>query len=152
VGDGFGRLFQRLINGPRGSYGLAPAPHGIATTRRTRRRTPVIADGIIEALRSGRIEVRAEVVRFEEADVVFGDDSRSRPDAVIAATGYRHGLEDLVGHLGVLDAEGAPTSRGAETSPRAPGLHFIGYKLPHLYEIARDARAIAEAAEETVAA
>ena len=30
------------------------------------------------------------------------------PDAVIAATGYRSGLEPLVGHLGVLDAHGVP--------------------------------------------
>ncbi len=146
VGDAFGRLFQRLINGPRSSYGLAPGPYGVATTRRTRARTPVIADGVIDALRDGRIEVRPELVRFDGDDVVFGDGARVRPDAVIAATGYRHGLEELVGHLGVLDARGAPASLGSETSPNAPGLHFIGYKLPHLYEIARDARAIAAAA------
>ncbi len=144
VGDACGRLFQRLINGSRRSY-LAPAPYGVATTRRTRGRTPVIADGVIDALRDGRIEVRPELVRFDGADVVFGDGGRAQPDAVITATGYRHGLEELVGHLGVLDAHGAPASRGPETSPNAPGLHFIGYKLPHLYEIARDARAIAAA-------
>jgi hypothetical protein len=106
----------------------------------------VIADGVIDALRDGRIELRPELVRFDGADVVLGDGGRAQPDAVIAATGYRHGLEGLVGHLGVLDARGAPVSRDPETSPDAPGLHFIGYKLPHLYEIARDARAIAAAA------
>ena len=146
VGDACGRLFQRLVNGPRSSYGLEPSPYGVATTRRTRARTPVIADGVIDALRDGRIELRPELVRFDGADVVLGDGGRAQPDAVIAATGYRHGLEGLVGHLGVLDARGAPVSRGPETSPDAPGLHFIGYKLPHLYEIARDARAIAAAA------
>ncbi|MBA3422690.1 MAG: NAD(P)/FAD-dependent oxidoreductase [Thermoleophilaceae bacterium] len=146
VGDACGRLFQRLINGPRSSYGLGPAPYGVATTRRTRARTPVIADGMIDALRDGRIELWPELARFDGADVVLGDDSRTQPDAVIAATGYHHGLEELVGHLGVLDARGAPVSRGPETSLKAPGLHFIGYKLPHLYEIARDARAIAAAA------
>ncbi|HEV2771360.1 MAG TPA: NAD(P)/FAD-dependent oxidoreductase [Thermoleophilaceae bacterium] len=146
VGDACGRLFQRIVNGPRSSYGLEPSPYGVATTRRTHARTPVIADGVIDALRDGRIELRPELVRFEGADVVLGDGSRTRPDAVIAATGYRHGLEDLVGHLGVLGASGAPVARGPETHPRAPGLHFIGYKLPHLYEIARDARAIAAAA------
>lgn len=145
VGDACGRFLQRLINGPRSSYGLGPAPYGVATTRRTRARTPVIADGMIDALREGRIEVRPELVRFDGADVVFGDGGRAQPDAVIAATGYRHGLEGLVGHLGVLDAHGAPASRGPETNPNAPGLHFIGYKLPHLFEIARDARAIAAA-------
>jgi len=146
VGDACGRLVQRLINGPRSSYGLGPAPYGVATTRRTRGRTPVIADGVIDALREEQIQLYPELVRFDGADVVFGDGGRAQPDAVIAATGYRHGLEGLVGHLGVLDAHGAPASRGPETSPNAPGLHFIGYKLPHLFEIARDARAIAATA------
>lgn len=146
VGDACGRLFQRLVNGPRRSYGLDPSPYGVATTRRTRARTPVIADGVIDALRDGRVELRPELVGFDGADVVLGDGSRARPDAVIAATGYRHGLEELVGHLGVLDTSGAPLARGAETRPGAPGLHFVGYKLPHLYEIGRDARAIAAAA------
>jgi len=146
VGDGFGRLFQRVINGPRRSYRLRRSPYGIATTQRTRARTPVIVDGLVEALKQRRIEVRAEIVGFEGPRVVLGDGERVRPDAVIAATGYRHGLEALVGHLGVLDAEGRPVARGAATSPQASGLHFIGYKLPHLYEIARDARLIAEAA------
>jgi hypothetical protein len=64
----------------------------------------------------------------------------------VAATGYRRGLEDLVGHLGVLDADGAPRVHGARTHPDAPGLHFIGM-LPTmagmLFQINRDARATA---------
>lgn len=146
VGDTFGRFFQRLINGPRRSYRLPHSPYGIATTQRKRARTPVIVDGLVEALKAGRIEVRSEIAAFEGAEVLLGDGERVRPDAVIGATGYSHGLEGLVGHLGVLDAEGGPIARGAETAPVAPGLHFIGYKLPHLYEIAQDARRIAAAA------
>ena len=146
VGDAFGRLFQRVINGPRRSYRLPQSPYGIATTQRTRARTPVIVDGLVEALKAGRIDVKSEIVGFEGTDVVLGDGERVRPDAVIAATGYSHGLEEIVGHLGVLDAGGGPVRRGAEAPPGAPGLHFIGYKLPHLYEIARDARLIADAA------
>ena len=47
------------------------------------------------------------------------------PDAVICATGYRPGLEQLVGHLGVLDERGAPQTLGEQ--PTAPGLRFVGY-------------------------
>ncbi len=47
------------------------------------------------------------------------------PDAVICATGYRCGLEPLVGHLGVLDGQGRPEAHGEK--PAAPGLRFIGY-------------------------
>ena len=50
-------------------------------------------------------------------------------DALIAATGFRPGLEPLVGHLGVLDDRGEPLVHGAEEHPRAPGLHFVGYQV-----------------------
>lgn len=44
---------------------------------------------------------------------------------IIAATGYRTGLEDLVGDLGVLDGHGMPLDgAGGEV---APGLRFVGY-------------------------
>jgi hypothetical protein len=43
----------------------------------------------------------------------------------------RRGLEDIVGHLGVLDGSGAPVVHGPKTHPSAPGLHFIGM-LPTL--------------------
>jgi cation diffusion facilitator CzcD-associated flavoprotein CzcO len=151
IGDGVGRIAQRLINGPRQRYGLGRSPYGVVTTQRHRARTPVIADGLIGALSEGRIELVREISRFDGPDVVLGDGARRRPDAVIAATGYRHGLEDLVGHLGVLDAQGGPLARGSEAHPRAPGLHFIGFKLPHLYEIARDARRIAAVAPDELA-
>jgi putative flavoprotein involved in K+ transport len=50
------------------------------------------------------------------------------PDIVVAATGFRRGLEPLVGHLGVLDAGGLPRAARAARSRTAPGLWFIGYR------------------------
>jgi putative flavoprotein involved in K+ transport len=67
---------------------------------------------------------------------------------VIAATGYRRGLEPLVGHLGVLRPDGMPVTHGAQCPPGAPGLHFIGYTHPfsgNIRDIAIDARKIARA-------
>jgi putative flavoprotein involved in K+ transport len=49
-------------------------------------------------------------------------------DAVIVATGFRTGLEPLVGHLGVLDDKGGPLVHGANENADAPGLHFVGYR------------------------
>jgi putative flavoprotein involved in K+ transport len=68
---------------------------------------------------------------------------------VIAATGYRQGLEPLVGHLGVLDGRGRPVVHGARTPPGAPGLYFTGFTNPisgMFREMAIDARRIARAA------
>ena len=41
---------------------------------------------------------------FDGPDVILGGKKRIRPDAVIVATGYRRGLERLVGSLGLLEA------------------------------------------------
>jgi hypothetical protein len=44
---------------------------------------------------------------------------------VIAATGYRAGLDSLVGHLGVLGPRGLPLA--TDGVPARPGLWFVGF-------------------------
>jgi len=85
---------------------------------------------------------------FDGRDVLLEGGDRIQPDAVIAATGYVHGLERLVGNLGVLNDRGQPLVHGAATHPSAPGLHIIGFSNPfsgNLREIAIDVRRIAKA-------
>ncbi len=109
---------------------------------------PVQDVGLIDAVRAGRVEVVAAVEGFEDGTVVLADGTRVAPDAVIAATGYRRGLEGLVGHLNVLDAAGRPVAHGARTAAAAPGLYFTGYTNPvsgMLRELALDAERIAKA-------
>jgi hypothetical protein len=62
--------------------------------------------------------------------VLLAGGQRIRPEAVIAATGYRRGLEPLVGTFGVLRADGRPAVHGPRTHPNAPDLYFIGYSNP----------------------
>ncbi|MDQ1513795.1 MAG: putative flavoprotein involved in transport, partial [Microbacteriaceae bacterium] len=100
--------------------------------------------GLIDAVRSGRVEPVPAILRFEEGAVRLADGSLIRPDAVIAATGYRRGLESMVGGLGVLDESGRPVRRGGR--PAAPGLYFLGYSIVisgALREIGIEARRIA---------
>lgn len=62
---------------------------------------------------------------------------------MIAATGYRSGLEPLVGDLGVLDGDGRPLG----LLP-LPGLGFVGFRIPltgTLWAIEHDARRVATA-------
>ena len=58
------------------------------------------------------------------------------------------GLEQLVGHLDVLDGRDLPLVHGAHEAPGAPGLWFTGYTNPisgMLRELRIDAERIAEA-------
>ncbi|MGI5139074.1 flavin-containing monooxygenase [Streptomyces sp. CA-106110] len=110
---------------------------------------PVQDVGLIDAVRKGRVEVVAAVEAFEDGKVVLADGSRIEPEAVIAATGYVRALEELVGHLGALDARGKPVVHGARSPRAAPGLYFTGFTNPisgMFRELAVDARKIAKAA------
>ncbi|MGW5352105.1 flavin-containing monooxygenase [Streptomyces sp. NPDC004031] len=110
---------------------------------------PVQDVGLIDAVRAGRVEIVAAVERFEDGGIALADGSHVTPDAVVAATGYRRGLEPLVGHLGVLDGRGRPVVHGARQPQGAPGLFFTGFTNPisgMFREMAIDARKIARAA------
>jgi putative flavoprotein involved in K+ transport len=87
--------------------------------------TPILDVGIVDAVRHGRVEIVAAVESFDGGDVVLADGARIRPDAVIAATGFDAGLDDLVGHLGVLTGRGLPAKTDGE--PVLPGLWFVGF-------------------------
>lgn len=111
-------------------------------------RIPVQDVGVVAAIRAGRVEPVAAVESFDGAEVVLADGTRLTPDAVVVATGYRAGLEPLVGHLGVLGDRGLPRTHGREQSPNAPGLWFTGYTNPisgMLRELRIDAERIARA-------
>ncbi|MGG5257855.1 flavin-containing monooxygenase [Phycicoccus avicenniae] len=115
-------------------------------------RIPVQDVGVVGAIRSGRVEPVAAVEAMDGADVVLSDGTRLTPDAVVVATGYRAGLEPLVGHLGVLGERGLPTTHGAEPAAGAPGLWFTGFTNPisgMLRELAIDAEKIARAVTRT---
>ncbi|MFE2599643.1 flavin-containing monooxygenase [Streptomyces sp. NPDC001840] len=129
------------------SYGL-PRPDTGLYTRVRQGAIPVQDVGLIDAVRTGRVEPVAAVESFDQNKVVLADGTRITPEAVIAATGYDRALEPLLGPLDVLTPAGRPRSHGPHTSPDAPGLYFTGFTNPisgMLRELARDAHRIAKA-------
>jgi cation diffusion facilitator CzcD-associated flavoprotein CzcO len=128
-------------------YGL-PAPARPYTEFLRRRVIPILDVGIVAAVRAGRVRVVAALECFEEGRAVLADGTSPELDVVIAATGFRPGLEPLVGHLGMLDARGEPLVYGAAEHPAAPALHFVGYRVTlggALRQAGLEARALARA-------
>jgi len=106
-------------------FGLPEPEEGVVSRLKRLGVAPAIVDReVLAAIRDGRIEIVRAVEALDEGGARLADGSRIEPDAVIAATGYRTGLEPMVGHLGVLDEHGAPVTTVAEA---APGLRFVAY-------------------------
>jgi hypothetical protein len=94
---------------------------------------PALIDmAVINAVKDGVIEVVKPPMSFDDVTVSLVDGARLQVDVVICATGYRRGLEPLVGHLGVLDAHGVPLATCGQ--PVADGLRFLGF-LPRPSQI-----------------
>ena len=140
-------VIQKTAVGDLSDYGLPLPPPGAYSKYLRDDVTPILDVGLVPLLKQGKVEIVAAVEGFDGDDVLLADGARIQPDAVIAGTGFRRGLEPLVAGLSLLEPEkGRPIVHGAETHPSAPGLHFIGYTNPisgMFREIAIDARRIA---------
>jgi cation diffusion facilitator CzcD-associated flavoprotein CzcO len=149
--DANARTIARLAFGDLTPHGLPTPSQGPYQRLRTTGVTVAVDQGFVNHLKAARLQIVPELTKFAGPDVVLRDGQRLRPDVVLAATGFRRGLEPLTGHLGVLDADGLPASGSGQTTPDAPGLWFLGYHTAiegnlrqHPIEARRIARAIAQ--------
>ena len=119
-------IAQRKLSIPDlAAQGLPRPEHGVRTAFLATGTTPILDVGIVGAVRRGAVEIVAAVDGFDGPDVLLADGSRIAPDAVIAATGYRAGLDELVGHLEVVGPRGLPVRTDGD--PALPGLWFVGF-------------------------
>lgn len=139
VVDRAGAALRRIGTGDLTPYGLGPEAWGPFAARRP----PVIDVGFLAELKAGRIAVRPALAALTGAGARFADGTEERFDGVVAATGFRTGLERLLPDLGAVDGRGHP--RAGTTNA---GLFFAGYdETPRgqLYESSRRARGLAAA-------
>ena len=144
--DPVARLQQRLTVPDLTAYGIPRPDDGLLTRVRRTGEVPLQDVGFIGAVRRRAVTPVAAVTGFAGDQVLLADGSAIAAQAVIAATGYRRGLEKMVGHLGVLDASGLPKVH--DGPPAAPGLFFLGYTISlrgMLRDIAAGARRVAPA-------
>ncbi|MFG3257610.1 flavin-containing monooxygenase [Streptomyces sp. NPDC048172] len=141
-------LTQRCAVPDLSAFGV-PRPRTGPFTRNLREgNNPVLDHGFVAAVRGGLVRPVAAVAGFDGTRVELADGSHLTPDTVIAATGYRPGLEPLLPGLDVLDTPGNPLVQGAGTCRAAPHLYFAGFTNPlsgALYQAGIEARAIARA-------
>jgi cation diffusion facilitator CzcD-associated flavoprotein CzcO len=126
LADAVARFGRRLDVGDLTEHGLPVPDEGVFSRAHRLGIAPSIVDEeVIEAIRAGRIEIVPGVTSLDGRAVELAGGSRLEPDGIVCATGYRRGLEPLVGHLGVLDERGVP--RAVHGRAAAAGLRFIGY-------------------------
>ena len=149
MGDAVLRFVRLREIGDLSEYGLPVPDEGVFSRLKRLGVAPTIVDPeVIESIKGRRIEIVPGVESLDETGVMLAGGTRIEPDAVVAATGYRRGLEPVVGHLGVLDERGAPR---VVVQPVAPGLRFIGYvpRPAHVGYMGSEARRAARAIART---
>jgi putative flavoprotein involved in K+ transport len=145
IANRFGRLTARLVLGDLTRYGMPSGDFAPYTTRRV----PLIDVGFVAALKRGTVRVKPALERLTPTGAVFADGTSEAFDAVIAATGFRPGLESLMGVSDVLDGQGEPRSGSGDPSAH-PGLFFVGFihsLRGHLFEANRASRRLARNVE-----
>jgi hypothetical protein len=96
----------------------------------------VIDVGFVQAVKDGLITIRPALKSLTSGGVVFADGKSEPYDAVIAATGFRTGLPELLGTNDVLNHAGEPLAASGSTTSQ-PGLFFTGFTHSlrgHLFE------------------
>ncbi|HET7613058.1 MAG TPA: NAD(P)/FAD-dependent oxidoreductase [Gemmatimonadaceae bacterium] len=122
IADRLGRITARIVLGDLTAYGIPRPQWGPFSSRRV----PVIDVGFVAAVKRGMIKIRPALERLTESNAVFADGSAEPFDAIIAATGFSAGLENLIDDDHVLNQAGEPIAESGSPSS-VPGLYFIGF-------------------------
>lgn len=141
VANRIGWVTARLALGDLTRYGLPKGDFAPYTTKRI----PLIDVGFVDAVKQGRVAVKAALERLTQVGAVFVDGTSEPFDAIVAATGFTTGLASLLDVPDILNEQGEPRSASGEATAH-PGLYFVGYTHSlrgHLFEANRASRRLA---------
>jgi indole-3-pyruvate monooxygenase len=129
----------RVTVGDTTKFGLRKAEVGPITQIRTTSRIPLVDVGTVRLVRQGHIKILGDIRCMSGSTVTFDDGSSRHFDAIVAATGFRPGVERFL-----------ETHRNAQSDSRVgvgTGLYFCGFLVTPtgvFREIAIEARRIAQ--------
>lgn len=148
LADAFAALLARLTV-PDLSARRLPRPRPDLYTRVDRDQSvPVHDTGIVALIEAGAVVPVPAVAGFGLNSVRLADGWLVDPDVVVFATGYRRGLEPLLGATDLLDDRGNPRARSGVEA--APGFYFVGFSVSAtgaLRQMSADARRMARQVE-----
>jgi putative flavoprotein involved in K+ transport len=145
IADRLARLTARIVLGDLTRHGLR-RPEWMPYSAR---RIPVIDVGFVNALKQRLVQIRPALTRLTGTDAVFEDGSAEPFDAIIAATGFSTGLNELLETKDVLNQSGEPVEASGQPTAR-PGIFFMGYTHSlrgHLFEANLASRRLARNVE-----
>lgn len=149
---------RRLFIGDLTSHGL-PFPASRVSQQFARTQVvPILYYPFVEDIRAGRIRVVGPIRKISRQTIhaFHSVEAQSREqaketilsvDAIVAGTGFRTGIAELVEVPGITTLEGRPAVLGDQEFPDAPRLYFIGQLNPlsgQLREIRLEAGRIAK--------
>lgn len=114
-------LIAKIELGDLSPYGIQAPEWQIFSDKRI----PMIDVGYIHQVKRGNIVIKPDIKHLTATGVEFVDGSAEDYDSIIAATGYRTGLEKILDIPDVIDDDGTLTApNGEETIHK--GLWFVG--------------------------
>lgn len=155
--DGLLHLLQRIFIGDLTPFGL-PFPASRVSQQFARTQVvPILYYPFVKDIRAGRIRVVGPIRKISGQTIhVFNSvEAQSREqakeallsvDTIVAGTGFRSGITELVRVPGITTPDDRPVVLGDQGFPDAPRLYFIGHVNPlsgQLREIRLEAGRIA---------
>jgi len=143
---------MRVMVGDLSRWGIERPKIGINQMIVDFGRIPMLDIGTIAKVKAGKIRVLPGVKEVFTNRVQFADGSAHPFDAIVLATGYTPGLEQMIeGFETIADSHGRPQHLGAETDIES--LFFVGFQSTAtgaLREIALEARHVADTINSTM--
>jgi lysine/ornithine N-monooxygenase len=123
---------QKLTMGDLSKYGLGKTTIPPSRLIREFGKIPVIDPGTLDEIKAGKIAVAPGIARINAKTVTFTDGSERPFDAIVLATGYKPGLEPILGKdlsARILNERGYPKALWFD-DPDLKGLYFLGFATP----------------------